>query len=687
MLKMDYFYGNEAEQFTFYRIPKLLITSPEFKKVSDSAKLLYGLMLDRMGLSLKNGWFDNENRAYIFFTTAEVMEQMNCGTEKATKDMSVIFTDSEEKSESNLTDENGKASVPPVYMDYTDVNGYSEVDGFIVTVVNQKGAIEKAFITHNKEANDENSTVIIPENISVILPEGITFDYENRITVTVQNKADKVFVKGMNVIVTETLPKAEDSEQTEENKDEQTEIPVAKTLNDITDANGKVVFPALSEDVTDNAGNSEVEETKPGKGEDTDGDGKEDKPGADVTTKYKVLVADTKGVIGNSFIEIEDGKVFIQLPETHTLTTSNQTTVTVTDNEDKAVKGVSVTITDKTNTSKSGTTDANGKVTLPVKTSSGGGGGSSRPSSGGGGGGGSYSSTIVKVTDKDGKTVSVTKSTTTTKATLTLPTGKNLLEDDNYYTITVTSGSKAKADYTVVLKDKKGNEVTGTTNADGVIVLPGKEHKSYIVGYDDGSFRPDNDMSRAEAAAIFARLISEEKGEVVSGKATFSDVNSKSWAYKYIGYLEKYDIIKGYNDGTFRPDDAVTRAEFVAMAVRYYALFNEVKKSDYTVNYTDLTKNYWAYSDIAYAKHIGWLNGYADGTFKGDNNITRAEVVTVTNHATNRTPDEDYINKNVSTLNKFTDLKNNSHWAYYDILEAANTHRGISDKDAENWVK
>ena len=133
-----------------------------------------------------------------------------------------------------------------------------------------------------------------------------------------------------------------------------------------------------------------------------------------------MLVADTKGVIGNSFIEIEDGKVFIQLPETHTLTTSNQTTVTVTDNEDKAVKGVSVTITDKTNTTKSGTTDANGKVTLPVKTSSGGGGGSSYS---GGGGGGSYSSTTVKVTDKDGKTVSVTKSTTTTKATLTLPTG------------------------------------------------------------------------------------------------------------------------------------------------------------------------------------------------------------------------------------------------------------------------
>lgn len=84
-IQFEYFYGNEAEQFTFYRIPKILVTSPTFKRVSDSAKLLYGLMLDRMGLSIRNGWVDDENRAYIFFTTNDVMEQMCCGTEKATK--------------------------------------------------------------------------------------------------------------------------------------------------------------------------------------------------------------------------------------------------------------------------------------------------------------------------------------------------------------------------------------------------------------------------------------------------------------------------------------------------------------------------------------------------------------------------------------------------------------------------
>ena len=180
---------------------------------------------------------------------------------------------------------------------------------------------------------------------------------------------------------------------------------------------------------------------------------------------------------------------------------------------------------------------------------------------------------------------------------------------------------------------------------------------------------------------------SEEKNEKISGKPTFKDVDKNTWYADYVGYLVKYDVINGYNDGTFRPEDNVTRAEFVTMAVRYYEIFNEVKKTGYTVKYTDVSSSYWAYTDIAFAKNIGWLNGYADGTFKGDNNITRAEVVTVTNHATGRTPDEDYITKNVTTLNRFTDLKNNSHWAYNDIMEAANTHKAVTHKDSETWVK
>ncbi len=608
--------------------------------------------------------FDYANRI-----TATVTDKDNAPV----KDMTVIFTDSADKTETNLTDENGKATVPPVDVDYTDVNGYSEVDGLIVTVTSENGAIEKAHIKHNAEVKNDDETVKTAENITITLPENNKFDYANRITVTVLNKADNTPVKNMEVIVSETP--ATDVEP--------------KILKDKTNDKGIAVYPPLSEDVTDDKGDSDVEETKPGQGEDTDGDGKEDKPGENVTTSYIVKVNDTKGIITGAFIEIKDGKVIVTLPETHTLTTSNQTTVTVLDKESKPIANVSVTVKDAT-TEKSATTNANGQITVPVKTSSGGGSSSSRPSSGGGGGGGSYSiSTVnVKVTDKDGKTVNVTKSTSTDKVTLTLPTGKNLAKDDNYYTITVTDrNGKAKSNYAVILKDKSKNELTGKTDTSGVLVLPAKEHKAYIVGYNDGTFRPDSDMTRAEASAIFARLISEEKGETINGKASFSDVSSKEWYYSYVGYLAKYNIIKGYTDGTFRPNDKVTRAEFVAMAVRFYGLFNDVKKTGYTVTYTDLASSYWAYSDIAYAKHIGWLNGYADGSFKPDNNITRAEVVTVTNHATGRTPDEDYITKNVTTLNRFTDLKNNLHWGYFSILEAANTHKAVTSADNESWVK
>ena len=237
------------------------------------------------------------------------------------------------------------------------------------------------------------------------------------------------------------------------------------------------------------------------------------------------------------------------------------------------------------------------------------------------------------------------------------------------------------------MKDKKNNSANGTTDKNGMLILPAETHTAYIFGYNDGTFRPDNNMSRAEAAAIFARLISEQKGEKISGKSNFNDVSKSEWYSDYIGYLSKYGIIKGYADNTFRPNDNVSRAEFVAMTVRFDALFNDVKKGSYTVKYTDVATNYWAYSDVAYAKHAGWLNGYADGSFKGDNAITRAEVVTVVNKVTGRIADEGYINKNLSLLNKFTDLKNNSHWAFYAIAEASNTHLANTHDNSETWVK
>ena len=611
---------------------------------------------------------DLTNRISVTVTDAE---------DKPVKDMSVTVKDKTERTETNLTNELGIAIVPPTNIDETDVNGYGELNEYSVTVKNETAPIEKAYIEINENGE-----------ISVKLPEGILIAHDNRITVTVANKGDKTPVKDVKVTVTETIaePEKDDTanEEATEGETAEPEIVEPKTLNGVTDRNGVVVFPALSEDITDDKGDSSVTDTKEEEGKDNDGDGKIDEPGEVTETKYIVTVNDTKGIIADAFVTVKDGKITVKLPETHTLTTSNQTTVTVKDTDGKAVANVSVTINDKT-TSKSGTTNANGIVTLPVKTSGGGGGGSY---SGGGGGGGSSISTVnVKVVDKDGKTVSVSKSTATDKVTLTLPTGKDLVKDNNYYTITVTDrNGKAKADFDVVLKDKNKNEVTAKTDDKGIVVLPAVEHTAYVKGYTDGTFRPEGDMTRSEAAAIFARLVADKKGETISGKASFKDIPANAWYNTYVGYLEKYDVINGYTDGTFKPEEPVTRAEFTAMAVRYFDIFEEVKYEEITSKYADVNGKYWAIKDISYASNKKWLNGYVDGTFKPDINITRAEVVTVVNRVTGRTADQDYINKNLEVLDRFTDLKTNSHWAFYDIIEAANDHMATDLSNSENWI-
>lgn len=624
------------------------------------------------------------------------------------KDMPVTVVDNTEKSESNLTDENGKATVPPTNIDYTDVNGYAEVDGYAVTVQNETGFVEKAFVTLNTTQSepDENGNITESESISVQLPENVKVDdYANRVIVTVLHKADNTPVSGMPITITEAAAQTEQPEEkpdvtepeeslaptaepeateTPESTEESEQPEPPKSANGITDKDGKVTVPPLDEDMTDDNGDGDIIEINPG--EDTDGDGKPDSE--DKETSYTIDVSDTKGSIPSALIKIKDGKITVTLPDTHTLTTSNQTTVTVKDKDGNPVKGVSVTIKDKT-TSKSGTTNASGQVTLPVKSSGGGstGGGGGSSSGGGGGWSSSYNTINVKVTDKDGKTVSVSKSTGTDKVTLTLPTGKTL-EDGNWYTVTVTDrNGKAKADYTVILKDREKNEVTGKTDKDGVIILPAVEHKAYIVGYEDGTFRPDSDMTRAEAAAIFARMVSEEKDEKISGNHSFTDVSENAWYADYIGYLAKYDIIKGYEDGTFRPDAPVTRAEFTAMTVRYYDLFHDVKYPANTTKYPDVGGSYWAVKDISFATSEKWLNGYADGSFKPDTNITRAEVVTVVNRATGRTADKEYINDNLSTLEKFTDMKDNKAWFFYNVMEAANTHMAVTSTGSEIWAK
>lgn len=547
------------------------------------------------------------------------------------KEIVVTANDSTGATATDITNSNGIAVVPMSDSDTTDGNGNAAVK-------DNKGNLYYINVATEIKGNIEGAAVQISDGkITVTLPDGIIIDYTDRTIVTVTDR-DKKPVSGLPVNVKDN----KGGDRTEN-----------------TDVNGKVIVPPLDEDYTDKDGISKVDE-------------------------YTVIVEDTKAKIENAFVKIEDGKISIKLPDTNVLETSNQTTVTVLDKDNKPVQGISVTVSDKNSKIATKATDSSGKITVPVKSSGGGGGGSSS-----GGGGGSYStvSINVKVVDKDGKSVSATKSIKDNKVTLTLPNG-TLLDGNNYYTITVTdSKGNPKPDMSVTLKDKKNNLSEGTTDKNGQLILPAKEHKAYIVGYENGEFRPEGNMTRAEAAAIFARNIAERKNDnISSGKSIFTDVSNKEWYNSYVTYLEKYDIIKGYSDGTFKPDEQITRAEFVTMCTRFYMMLGDVKSSGKNI-FSDVLSSHWASKYIYSAVAMEWIKGYADGTFRPDENITRAEVVTIENRVTDRSADMEYINKNMSAVNKFADLKDKAYWAFYEIIEASNTHMAVICADGEVWVK
>jgi len=214
-----------------------------------------------------------------------------------------------------------------------------------------------------------------------------------------------------------------------------------------------------------------------------------------------------------------------------------------------------------------------------------------------------------------------------------------------------------------------------------------EHHGVYVVGRDDGNFSPDHSITRAEAAAIFARLLAERKGDFITTAAVtkFKDIPSNIWYSGYVKYLTNFGVIYGRADDQFVPDDSITRAEFTAMAVRFFDEYgggNDEIKEQYA-GFTDVSEGYWASEYIRDAAIHGWINGYNDGTFRADNSITRAETVTLINRLLGREADRAYISANLSRLKTFPDVEP-AHWAYYDILEAANTHDAVSGK-SEKW--
>ena len=239
------------------------------------------------------------------------------------------------------------------------------------------------------------------------------------------------------------------------------------------------------------------------------------------------------------------------------------------------------------------------------------------------------------------------------------------------YTLTV-SGSR------VTMNGKAYSPVTFVNHK--AAELNRTDHFIFLVGYTDGTFGPERDMTRAEVTTMFARLLTEQIEADKTYSNPFSDVPKGCWAANYIGHMQQFGIITGYSDGSFRPDAPVTRAEFAAIASRFEKL-TEGSKS-----FADVPDTYWAARYIDFAATRGWVTGYSDGTFKPEDPITRAEVAAATCRLLERSADQSYIRGHLKELRTFADMTE-SHWAYWYAMEAANGHDYTKSGGSESWSR
>lgn len=211
------------------------------------------------------------------------------------------------------------------------------------------------------------------------------------------------------------------------------------------------------------------------------------------------------------------------------------------------------------------------------------------------------------------------------------------------------------------------------------IRLNQEDHFAYLFGYPDETFRPDKSMTRAEVAAMFVRLMEKEPE---ASAVSFADVDRSAWYYGYIAKAEAAGILKGYEDNTFRPDGEITRAEFAAVATRFEKL------TPSPITFGDVPGSYWAHDAIAAAYGRGWIAGYEDNTFRPEQKIKRSEVAAMTNRVLNRYADRDWIQANRRAVVNFKDI-DESHWAFYSVIEATNGHDYTRRDDGKNeiWIR
>lgn len=297
----------------------------------------------------------------------------------------------------------------------------------------------------------------------------------------------------------------------------------------------------------------------------------------------------------------------------------------------------------------------------------------------GGGNGGSSAASYIITFDVDGDTGVVApltraKNSTLKVNTLKVPHKDGYAFDGWYYdedlTEKVTEDFKVTKDITLYGTWKKSESAGSLNDA---------EHDAYIVGYPDGTVQPNNYITREEIATIFFRLLEEEERSSVFDKSnSFTDVASSRWSNTAISTMENGAFIKGYEDGSFAPSRIITRAEFATIASRLDKMGDNVSHG-----FTDIS-GHWAEAYIADAVAKGWIAGYEDGTFRPEQNITRAEAMTIINRMLNRFVNEEGIHKDaVLWPDNSADA-----WYYYAVEEATNSHDYTRQSDGiyETWT-
>ena len=196
-----------------------------------------------------------------------------------------------------------------------------------------------------------------------------------------------------------------------------------------------------------------------------------------------------------------------------------------------------------------------------------------------------------------------------------------------------------------------------------------EDHVAYIIGYPDGEVKPEGNITRAEVATIFFRLLTDEtREEYWSQTNGYTDVARDAWYNNAISTLSNLGIIDGYEDGSFRPNSPITRAEFTKIAVSFF----EYADIEYEGTFSDVAEGRWYTQFVAAAVEMGLIEGYPDGTFRPDASITRAEACTIVNRTLGRAPHEDHLLPEEEMITWPDNLY--GAWYYADMQEATNSH-------------